>query len=393
MRVRVVFEKKIYKNKNINWTIPIVESAGRYYTGQNLEYKKMVGEIPLTAEEAELYPFIINPNNIYKLPHGRIIDTDNPADKALYDLVLISGRFAKSKAEYKKAEHIGYFEDKEKESVSLISEVRAEANALSKVLSLNNLEIESVSLMLAYSTKKEQFDISLNSSSPNQKQAAMVKLAKKDPKIILNCFEEYNPNVKDDMFIYKLIHHKLIIRSMTDFYEGTSSGRGRYLGKSINDVKDFLSNKSNFSMRDKFINLLKQYETGMVITIPLSQVSENVDASAKIGMLKSQIKAALFDKELSEAEEKLTKLRGLVDIKDEDYQSLVGAYNIAKQAEEEQLKTQKLENLKVVYNGKEIPELLSLFKVKGSKFKLEDIKEFEDDKERIITYMLEQLNK
>ena len=393
MRVRVVFEKKIYKNKNINWTIPIVESAGRYYTGQNLEYKKMVGEIPLTPEEAELYPFIINPNNIYKLPHGRIIDTDNPADKALYDLVLISGRFAKSKAEFKKAEHIGYFEDKEKESVSLISEVRAESNALSKVLSLNNLEIESVSLMLAYSTKKEQFDINLNSSSPNQKQAAMIKLAKKDPKIILNCFEEYNPNVKDDMFIYKLIHHKLIIRSMTDFYEGTSSGRGKYLGKSINDVKDFLSNKSNFSMKDKFINLLKQYETGMVVTIPLSQVSENIDASAKIGMLKSQIKAALFDKELSEAEEKLTKLRGLIDIKDEDYQSLVGAYNFARQTEEEQLKTQKLENLKVVYNGKEIPELLSLFKVKGSKFKLEDIKEFEDDKERIIAYMLEQLNK
>ena len=89
MKVRVVFDKRIYRK--YNWTIPIVEFSGSYRTGQNLEFKKMIGEVPLLPEEEKLYPFVINPLNLYKLPHNRVLDTDIPSDKAIYDLVLLSG--------------------------------------------------------------------------------------------------------------------------------------------------------------------------------------------------------------------------------------------------------------------------------------------------------------
>ena len=391
MKVRVVFEKKIYKR--YHWTIPIIEFSGTYHTGQNLEYKKMIGEIPLTAEEEKLYPFVINPNNFYKFPHGRTLDLDVASDKAIYDLVLLSGKFAVSKSEYKRAVHIGYFEDKEKEAVSLIDDVKDEAAALNKVLDLNNLEMESVALMLSYSTKREDFDININTSSIKQKQAAMIKLARKNPKVILNCFEDHNPDVKDDLFIYKLIHHKLVIKTLNDFYESTSTGKGRYLGKSTNDVKDFLNNKSNFSLRDKFLNLIKQHETGMVVSIPISEMSEAVNPEDKKKMLISQIKAHLFDGEIEEANEKITKLKGICDIKDEAYQSVVLKYNDMCNEITAKKNIDRINSLTEQYNAMELAKLISMFNVKSSKFVFAEIEEFKENKEKVVEYMVNKLTK
>ena len=391
MKVRVVFEKKIYKK--YNWTVPIVEFSGTYRTGQNLEYKKMTGEVPLTSEEEALYPFVINPNNFYKLPHGRMLDLDIASDKAMYDLVMLSGKFAKSKPEFMKAVHYGYFEDKEIEASVLITDVVDETAALSKILSLNALEIDSVALMLSYSTRREDFDINVNNSTINQKKAAMIKLARKTPKVVLNCFEEYNPNVKDDLFIYKLIHHKLIIKTVTDFYESTSTGKGRYLGKNINDVKDFLNNKSNFSMRDKFLNLIKQYETGMVVTIPMSEVENKINPEDKKKMLVSQIKAHLFDGELTEASEKLEKLRGVSEKNDDTFASLVMAYNKACEEVKSTEKEKRIKDLTEQYNNMDLPKLIALFNVKSSKFVFADIEHFKEDKEKVIEYMVNTLTK
>lgn len=387
--VRVVFDKRIYRK--YNWTIPIVEFSGSYRTGQNLEYKKMIGEIPLTPEEEKLYPFVINPLNLYKLPHNRLIDLDNPSDKAIYDLVLLSGKFAKSKVEFKKASHYGYFEDKEIEASVIIADVMDETAALSKIIELNAIEIDSISLMLNYSTKKEDFDISVNNSSTNQKKAAMIKLARKNPKVILNCFEDYNPDSKDDLFIYKLIHHKLIIKTMNDFYESAGGVRGRYLGKSLNDVKDFLNKKTNFSVADKFRNLLKQYETGMVVTIPISEVENNVNPEDKKKMLVSQIKADLFDNELEKAELKIEKLRAICSKDDVAFASIVSAYNSACESKKLSDKEARIKSLREQYIAMDLAKLISLFNVKSSKFVFAEIEEFKEDKDKVIEYMVNKL--
>lgn len=387
--VRVVFDKRIYRK--YNWTIPIVEFSGSYRTGQNLEYKKMIGEIPLTPEEEKLYPFVINPLNLYKLPHNRLIDLDNPSDKAIYDLVLLSGKFAKSKVEFKKASHYGYFEDKEIEASVIIADVMDETTALSKIIELNAIEIDSISLMLNYSTKKEDFDISVNNSSTNQKKAAMIKLARKNPKVILNCFEDYNPDSKDDLFIYKLIHHKLIIKTMNDFYESAGGVRGRYLGKSLNDVKDFLNKKTNFSVADKFRNLLKQYETGMVVTIPISEVENNVNPEDKKKMLVSQIKADLFDNELEKAELKIEKLRAICSKDDVAFASIVSAYNNACESKKLSDKEARIKSLREQYIAMDLAKLISLFNVKSSKFVFAEIEEFKEDKDKVIEYMVNKL--
>lgn len=351
----------------------------------------MIGEIPLTPEEEKLYPFVINPLNLYKLPHNRLIDLDNPSDKAIYDLVLLSGKFAKSKVEFKKASHYGYFEDKEIEASVIIADVMDETTALSKIIELNAIEIDSISLMLNYSTKKEDFDISVNNSSTNQKKAAMIKLARKNPKVILNCFEDYNPDSKDDLFIYKLIHHKLIIKTMNDFYESAGGVRGRYLGKSLNDVKDFLNKKTNFSVADKFRNLLKQYETGMVVTIPISEVENNVNPEDKKKMLVSQIKADLFDNELEKAELKIEKLRAICSKDDVAFASIVSAYNNACESKKLSDKEARIKSLREQYIAMDLAKLISLFNVKSSKFVFAEIEEFKEDKDKVIEYMVNKL--
>ena len=390
MKVRVVFDKRIYRK--YNWTIPIVEFSGSYRTGQNLEFKKMIGEVPLLPEEEKLYPFVINPLNLYKLPHNRVLDTDIPSDKAIYDLVLLSGKFAKSKPEFKKASHYGYFEDKEIEASVIIAEVMDETAALSKIIELNASDIESISLMLAYSTKREDFDVNVNNTSTTQKKAAMIKLARKNPRAILNCFEDHNPNSKDDLFIYKLIHHKLIIKTMNDFFEATSGGsKGRYLGKSLNDVKDFLHNKTNFSVADKFRNLLKQYETGMVVTIPVSEVENNVNPDDKKKMLVSQIKAHLFDGELKEAELKIGTLHAICEKNDEIFASVVSSYNKACEEKKKAETEERIKNLYEQYNSMDLAKLISLFNVKSSKFVFEEIESFKEDKEKVVEYMVNKL--
>ena len=389
MIVKAVFEKKIYRI--YNWTIPIVENGGRYITGQNLEYSKMIGEKPLSEEELKLYPFVINPLSFYKLPNGLSLDLDDASDQALYNLAILSGKMAKTKAEFKKASHVGYFEDKELEATIEISAARNKSNALAKIFSLNEADINSVALMLFYSTKKEDFEVNMNSSSSNAKQSAMIKLAEKNPQAILNCFKEYNPEVEDDLFIYKLVYYKLIIKTATDFYEASNGTRGKYIGKSINDVKDYLNNKSNFSVKDKFIKLLKQHETGLTVTIPVDIAKQEVDVESKKEMLLSKIKAFMFDSDDENANEKIELYVNTFG-KDSKINELIERQNKKIEADIQKQNDSRIAELRANYEGMELEALLKMFNMKGNKFSLTDVAEFSDDKAKIIDYMISKLS-
>lgn len=389
MIVKAVFERKIYRM--YNWTIPIIENGGRYITGQNLEYSKMIGEKPLSEEETKLYPFVINPLSFYKLPNGLSLDLDDASDQALYNLALLSGKMAKTKGEFKKASHVGYFEDKELEASIEISAARNKSNALAKIFSLNEADINSVALMLFYSTKKEDFEVNMNSSSSNAKQSAMIKLAEKNPQAILNCFKEYNPEVEDDLFIYKLVYYKLIIKTATDFYEASNGTRGKYIGKSINDVKDYLNNKSNFSVKDKFIKLLKQHETGLTVSIPIDVAKGEVDVEAKKEMLLSKIKAFMFDSENESASEKIELYVNTFG-RDSKINDLIDKHNKTIEADKQKQNDLRMAELKANYQNMELEALLKMFNMKGNKFSLTDVAEFSQDKEKVIDYMISKLS-
>lgn len=389
MIVKAVFERKIYRM--YNWTIPIIENGGRYITGQNLEYSKMIGEKPLSEEETKLYPFVINPLSFYKLPNGLSLNLDDASDQALYNLALLSGKMAKTKGEFKKASHVGYFEDKELEASIEISAARNKSNALAKIFSLNEADINSVALMLFYSTKKEDFEVNMNSSSSNAKQSAMIKLAEKNPQAILNCFKEYNPEVEDDLFIYKLVYYKLIIKTATDFYEASNGTRGKYIGKSINDVKDYLNNKSNFSVKDKFIKLLKQHETGLTVSIPIDVAKGEVDVEAKKEMLLSKIKAFMFDSENESASEKIELYVNTFG-RDSKINDLIDKHNKTIEANKQKQNDLRMAELKANYQTMELEALLKMFNMKGNKFSLTDVAEFSQDKEKVIDYMISKLS-
>jgi hypothetical protein len=398
-RVKAIFKKKIYRKSH--WTIPIVLENDIWYTGQDLSYEKMTNPEKVTAEDRAKYPYIINPDNYYKIPNNRIFDMEDASDAAIYKLAIISGKMAKTKDDFNQSVHVGYFEDKAAEANSIVEKTTFEFKALEKAMNLSQNDIDGIILMLNYTTKKEDFNVDPKVASQNEKLAGLYSIAKKEPKIFLNCFEEYNPFVKEDLFIFKLIHNGLIKKSGPDYYESTNGIKGSYIGSTLNKVKDFINQKGQVSLKDKFAKLLNQIETGITVTIPMDIADANTNKEAKLGMLIAQIKSYLFDEDIEQASIGLSKLLSLVGKLDERYVELVSKYNKITLSKSESLDLTitdeelaivkaKVSSMKETWETKTVEQLVNMAKIPTNVMKLDDMKDFIEDKEKIIAYFCDK---
>ncbi len=400
--VKLIFKNKIYRK--YLWTVPIVFQNDVWYTGQNLSYNKMTGTEPLTEEEKAKYPYVINPTLFYKVNNNRNFDLSDPSDFALYNLCLTSEKIAASKSLFVNGRHEGYFEDKEVESEIIVKTANKKFLAYQVVNDMAETDLESTVLLLNYTAKKEEFNINAKTATKNEKMGAIYNVLEKNPEVVLNCFEKYNPSVKDDIFIMKLLHHKLIIKSGMDFYEATNGVKGTYIGSTIERIKDFLLNKSQSHLRDKFAKLIEQIETGRVVTMPVDIANQQINEKQKVSMLILQTKADLMDGELDEAKKHLDTLLALVGGSNADYISLVTKYNkmfekISTSKEEEtQAKvvaqvTSDIELFKAEWEKMELPELVKLCNAPTNGFAPQQAKEYMDTKERLIEYMVAMRSK
>ena len=378
--------------------MPIVFQNNKWYTGQDLTEAQMRGTEVLTAEQRKKYPFVINPEGYYKVQNNRPFVKGDPFDEALYTICILSEKVAETKEDYNPAKHIGYFEDKKREAQQVVKKFNLKYEAMKAIMDTSEVDINAVVLMLNYTAKKETFNINPTTASPDEKKSAIALVIDENPQLVLNCFEKWNPNVKDDMFVMKLLHHRLIIKTGMDFYEATNGTKGTYIGSTIERVKDFLTGKQNIHLKDKFSRLIEQIETGRTVNMPIDIAEQKIDVQNSINMLKAQIKSNLYDKNIGVAKEQLDKFLTLTSPKDSDYLQLVELYNkefaIANELSIEKLEkdvnnrvVKEIKLLKSDLESKTLEELLKLFKPVGL-YKLDEISEIKKDREKIIDYMI-----
>ena len=167
-KIKLVLEDRACKHHNAFY-IPIVQENNVFYTGQKLSTKKMIGEEPLTPEENNKYPYIINPLLTYKVANGRTFNIEDEytgdVDKAIYDLIGLCGKIAPSKSEYNSTVHKGYFANKQKDAEAELKKIDAFYYALHSIRTMEKSGIDAVCTMLYYTSRRDEFDINIENDS------------------------------------------------------------------------------------------------------------------------------------------------------------------------------------------------------------------------------------
>lgn len=374
---RIVFIERVHI-KNI-WTIPIELMDGRYITGQDLAFKKMIGKDPLTEEEKKKYPYVVNPENFYKIGHLKNLNMSNDYDKAMYNLIIASLVIASSKSKYdqQSVEFIGYFHDEEEEAVEInrIEDEIYEASTLIRDLPL--LKYKGIVLLLNYLIKGSFF-IPAN-VSPDVQRSKMLKACKDNPTDVKKCFPKYNKGVEKYSFILELIEAK-IIRETTRgefFYEK------EYLGDSLDAIIRTLGKADTKYLKEIFIHRLKLVKGESIGDIPAGDKRGN-DFKSKV----QELKALIVDKDDGgfAREYKLFVANYSDMFGDEDHTEDV---IILKEHMDLVKLSQERENLIDSFKVKSLTNIQKSFTVPGSPFKKDEVPEgVWDDKEKLIEHMV-----
>lgn len=233
------------------WPVPIVkESENKYLTGQNLTYKQMIGEADLTAEERVKYPVVINPHNMYKGIDRKFYHLDDPNDKAMYELMILSGYIAKTEAAYKKNRDrfVGYFFDPENEAIKANEFEDKVFEAQSRVRAMSITEYDKILLALTYKISSYNVGGNLKGLSPDRKRYEILEACKTYPDEVLNCFSDYNPGIDEELFIIELINTGILFQKQ----DGSIMHGPAYIADSIDGVKKYLAKEENQYLRKKW---------------------------------------------------------------------------------------------------------------------------------------------
>ena len=302
-KMRFFFKSVV--NRKMGYIIPIVENNGRFLTGQDLTYKQMVGEEPLTESQRLKYPFVINPNVMHKVRHNSFMDTTIPETAALVELALLSGRIAANKSEYNVGVHDGYIINPE-------FEADAEVKAFNMV---------SEAFAIIRDTKSEDLDIlvllaSLQPNSSNmeglftekQKLSALYKLAQSHPANIINCSPKHNSTIKDQLFVAYCIKHKIILKKGSNYVIREDGQDIAYLGTTM--VKAIAYLDANSTLKDKLYTKLKEVEPFYNVLIA-DKIAVSQDKYS-LEDLAGQISVSI-DKDLDTAKDLLAEYKERVD--------------------------------------------------------------------------------
>ena len=377
-RRKVVFIREIEKKHG--WIIPIESMNGKYLTGQDLEYDKSIGKKPLTPDDEKKYPYVINPHNLYRIQNHKSIDLTNFYEKAIYDLMIISKKIAKSEIEYKQwpMKYIGYIYDAEEEARQIVSKEDNIYEAMQLVRDLPAEKYKGVILLLNY-TIKSPFYVPVSGVSLDFQRAKLLEACREYPDKVKNCFQKYNPGIDQYMFILELIEYKVIRETQRGqyFYEKEP------LGSSMEEVLSFLTKQDNSQLKKIFTHKL---------------------AIGKGEITDEKVSASPHDRE-GEFANKVRDLKSL--IVDDDakvfkngYLNLLREYedfcNTTKYLDDMQKLKDYMQKIALVeqrhelrgeLNEKDIGTLHKSFGPK-SVYQREDVDKIWDDKEKLIDYMV-----
>ena len=370
-------DKKNINYKSVAYNIPIAKDGESYITGQNLTLKKMLGTDSLTPDEQIKYPFVINPEKMYKIKHLTWLGRDDAYQNTIIDLLLISGKWAKDKLEYDNdtVKYDGYFEDPIAEAVAInyFKDDRFDAETCIRGASIE--DYQKIALMVNFLSPDVAINVSMNRDLVLKQ---LYDVCDTKPLIVKSCFAKYNKGVDKDIFILECLHYNILRR----IDNGDIWYLQDYIGKTLDDVKRYLGKKENEHLWGKFQALLEQSKghtvTNMQITEKISGIEQNM-----IHIM--ECKAAIFDGDYEKAKTCHSKInRELYPIECETLsEQLKKMEEKRSESKSNAVKEKFIADLQL----KDIKDLQKTIVNKVSKYKEEDCKEFWDDKEKLIVYM------
>lgn len=373
------------------YIIPIINDGSndnpRYRTGQDLTIQQIMpikvskGQYkesePLTKEQREKYPFVINPTVQYKVKHLDWLKKKDPFQKALYDLMLLSGEWAESKAIFNQdpKKYVGYFEDAVGEAIAknIIRQERYDAESAVRMAGID--EYRRIALVFGFI--KPNIHIPIN-ASPDEILDSLLELCDTYPKEIKMCFEKYNKGIDKDIFILECIDANIIQRKdKGDLYYDKD-----YIGTTLDDVKRYLGGKGNEDLYKRFQSLISQ-KHGKIITnsVELDKPAEGDDMS-----LIMMCKSAIFDGNLDAAKKAFIKINK--DNYPLECESLSIAIENMKVSRVESKEAKLIDAFKEEMMTLTLEELQEKIKHQASKYDEKDCVGFWDDKEKLIEYMV-----
>ena len=397
--VQVIMTKPIYKKES--WTVPIeMMSANNYITGQDVTYDKMTGKVPLTEEEKKKYPFIINPEDRYKVPDRQKFDITmdalgvplNPRDYAIYKLILVSNYIAENKIKYDihPMRYIGYFYDTESEAKrgNEIDDLRYDAETLVRNAGLDMRK--KVALLLNYKVPDKEFFINLATVSDDILKRELVKAAREHPELLTSCFPERNPGIEHELFIVELLHYNVVTQKPDgDIYSGA-----RFLGSTIEDVVKTLGKQemqpdiSKWSIQLKELKGSKPMLQRSFLPPTAKDMVNQMSPVEKFEEIATRMKAAYADEDAENAMVYFVDLR-------KAYHAVVKVapgYKFEFDKWEKKIllmeKKEELNGKKAELEDLPLDKLQAKIKHHKTLYKKEECAAFWDDKEKLIEYMI-----
>lgn len=226
--VNIVAVQRTYKTRPY-YVTPIYDSETRTYAGINM----------FSKEDMEKANFFVKENENYILQNGDRLNLpkDNKGnyilcrDLMLYIVYNAVPEIAKSRAEFKKGIHYFYLENIERNAVIEVSKKRLVGKAYNK---LSDSSLKDMSDMLYF------FGLTPLQYSAEVVESKAYGYADDDPDKVLYFFEK-RAIADRDVFVNKLISHKLVTKDRNGYIMYDKTG----LGSDVQSAANFLYDEKN----------------------------------------------------------------------------------------------------------------------------------------------------
>ena len=394
-KVKVIFMEPIYKKHP--WTIPITKVGNNYMTGQDLTVDKKTGATPLTAEELEKFPFVINPTTFPKVRDFHTYDMSLFADKTMVDLILISKRIARTVLDYKRdpGSFYGYLHNATLEAQSENSFYDNVFDAESFIRTWPPERYIELVLLLNNRIQNSEFYIPEKGVGMSVQRNGLLKACHKYPEIVLNCSPDKDKSLEAHIVILELIFYNILNRNRNNdiMYDGT------FLGNDTKSAIRFLNKKDNEHLKTRLYNLLQNkkgkitdgqkeeldFKIGKTIPSTLASYTNAINM-LRVSVLDGKEKDAdnAFDS-IKAIHAELLKMGHTPEFTLENATSL---YENMKTGNESKKLKEELTRISKAEDG--LGKLQRKVKHHLTPYVEEDCKDFWDDTEKLINYMVEK---
>jgi len=375
-KVRVICGTKNGKNPNreFPYIIPITKTKSGYLTGQNLPTEKMLNPALLNETERKSIPYVIDPTDHLRVNHSEWLRLDNPVDKARYELLLLSKKWAKSKKEYNdnKSIYDGYLEDRTIESKTN-NDLRDQQFEVESLLRKSTVE-DQKRIALKLNSMIPIFNANVNNLTIDELKNILLDACRDFPDKVKECFSQYNSKVEFEFFILELVQHGILKKNPDgSYFDGKD-----YIGSNMTNIELWVDKNENSYRKNKWAGLLQERKgnIGAVVVDPKEKEEAMVTACQK----------ALYEKNIIEAEEAINILQKYFD-NNPKLSEFRNNLELLKSPKVTESGIEELTKFSEDLAKKTIEQLRTTIKHHNSPYKEEDCVDIWGNKDSLIKYM------